>query len=87
MYVNFSKRFTKSLDKASEKIREAFYSRLETFMENKFHPILSNHLLKGEYKGYRSINITGDFRALFQEFENGDIVFFDFFGTHSELYK
>lgn len=38
---------------------------------------------------YRSIDVTGDWRALYREFkeENPPIAFFDGLGTHSQLYK
>jgi len=43
--------------------------------------------LTGKYKGFRSINITGDWRAVFRELKSGEIVYFDLLGTHSKLYK
>ncbi len=63
----------------------AFKERLEIFIEDPFDPRLRNHPLKGKLKGYRSINITGDWRALFKEVEDG--VYFVIIGTHSQLYK
>ncbi|OGE71342.1 hypothetical protein A2617_00135 [Candidatus Daviesbacteria bacterium RIFOXYD1_FULL_41_10] len=62
-----------------------FRKRFELFLSNPFHPQLNNHLLTGNYKGYRSINITGDWRALYSENENS--IIFELLGTHSQLYK
>ena len=70
-----------------QKFKKAFHARLAIFMQNKKDPILNNHKLKGKSKGFRSINITGDYRAIFQELDNGDLIFFSMIGTHSELYK
>ncbi|KKQ26130.1 MAG: hypothetical protein US62_C0009G0016 [Candidatus Woesebacteria bacterium GW2011_GWA1_37_8] len=87
MKVKFSKKFGKNYDKAPFKIRKAFDSRLEQLLVDKFYPSLNNHALTGKYKGFRSINITGDWRAVFRELKSGEIVYFDLLGTHSKLYK
>ncbi len=85
--IDFSPRFIKSLRKAPRKIQIAFRNRLELFLIDKYHPILNNHSLMGKYKDYRSLNVSGDWRAIFREFENGKVIYFDFIGTHSKLYK
>ncbi|OGM23349.1 hypothetical protein A2961_01745 [Candidatus Woesebacteria bacterium RIFCSPLOWO2_01_FULL_39_21] len=85
--IDFSKRFEKDLKKAPMKIQTAFRSRLEIFLTDKFNPILNNHSLLGRYEGYRSINISGDWRAIFRELDDGEIIYFDLLGTHSKLYK
>lgn len=89
MLVRFSRKFSKTYDKAPAKIRNAFDKRLKLFLENPFHSQLNNHALTGKYSDYRSINITGDWRALFEEFEDksGKVVIFEVIGTHSQLYK
>jgi addiction module RelE/StbE family toxin len=51
------------------------------------HPILKNHYLIGQLKGYRSININGDWRAIFEELDNSQIAYFVAIGTHSQLYR
>ncbi|MDQ7009278.1 MAG: hypothetical protein Q9M94_03225 [Candidatus Gracilibacteria bacterium] len=58
-------------------------------MKSPFDEILNNHSLNGKYLGLRSIDITGDFRAIFREFPNGKYEFVDFIdiGTHAQLYK
>jgi mRNA-degrading endonuclease RelE of RelBE toxin-antitoxin system len=81
----FSKSFEKKLDKLDVKIKKAFYSRLELFCENNFHPLLHNHSVDPPFEGARSINVTGDYRALFSKEDEGSIVFINI-GTHSELY-
>jgi len=49
-------------------------------------PVLENHPLQGRYEGYRSINITGDLRAVFKQVRP-DKYWFTKIGTHSELYS
>lgn len=85
--VDYSNRFLKDLKKAPKKIKVAFRERLEIFLSSKFNPVLNNHALTGEYKNYRSINVTGDWRAIFREFDGGKEIYFDTIGTHSQLYK
>ena len=85
--VDYSKKFLKDLRKAPRKVKIAFRSRLELLLTDKYHPLLNNHSLKGGYDQYRSMNITGDWRAIFRELERGEGIYFDRLGTHSQLYK
>ncbi len=87
MKIEFKKRFVKQIDKSSVKIRNAFYARIKIFQNDQFHSILNNHQLTGKYKEFRSINITGDWRAIFKEFKNDDLAVFYLIGIHSKLYK
>jgi addiction module RelE/StbE family toxin len=87
MRIEFSKRFIKLLKKAPKKIQIAFRNRLEIFTSDKFNPILNNHSLSGKYTGYRSINITGDWRAIFQEYKSKKNVYFVAIDTHGNLYN
>lgn len=86
MKVIFSKQFLKDLDKSPLSIQEAFEKRFTIFLRNPFHSLLHNHPLKGKFSLYRSININGDWRAIFRTIEK-DEIFFLAIGTHSELYK
>lgn len=87
MQIKFTRRFVKALAKCSPRVQQAFYRRLSLFLDDKFNPILNNHKLKGRLNNYRSLNITGDVRAIFQEDRNREIAVFYYIGTHSELYK
>lgn len=87
MIVKFRSKFRKNYDKAPAKIRLAFDNRYRLFQQNRFDPILNNHVLSGKYQGRRSINITGDWRAIFREIGNYQLVIFETLGTHSQLYK
>ena len=85
MNINYSKKFSKQFAKAPKKIQLAFKERLMIFMKNKFDVLLNNHQLIGEYSEYRSINITGDWRAIYEEIDD-ETVYFVYLATHSELY-
>ena len=87
MKIKFKKGFAKQFDKSSAKMQNAFYARIKIFQKDPFYPILNNHKLTGKYKGYRSINISGNWRAIFKEFHSDNIAIFYLIGTHSELYK
>ena len=85
MTTVFQGTFRKKFKKLSPKIKNKFYDRLVLFDENKFNPILNNHSVEKRFPGCRSINITGDYRAIFKE-EQGNVYTFINIGTHSELY-
>jgi addiction module RelE/StbE family toxin len=85
MIVIYSKKFQRSYKKLSRKLQEQVKQRRNLFLEDPFSPILNNHLLHDPYAGCRSINITGDYRAIYY-YENLDIVRFIAVGTHHELF-
>ena len=84
MEIVFHSHFKKRLKKLPEKVRNNLSERLEIFTENKFNEILNNHSVEGAYPNCRSINITGDYRAIYEEKDGG--IIFRLIGTHSELY-
>lgn len=87
--VRYSKRFQKELQQAPVKIQRAFRKRRELFLLNPHHSQLRHHALTGALSGYRSMNVTGDWRALFsvERAEAEEIVIFRALGTHSQLYR
>jgi addiction module RelE/StbE family toxin len=84
MQVEYKKRFQKNFKKLPPKLKEKFYKMLEVFLKNKFDAALGNHSVDKAFPGCRSINITGDYRAVF--WENDQVATFITIGTHSELY-
>lgn len=84
MIISYSKSFIQQAKKLSPDVRKKLLERIEIFEDNPLHPILRNHQLKGKYKEYRSIDVTGDVRALYIQRE--DEAVFDAVGTHSQLY-
>ena len=86
MKIRFHHYFLKRYKKIPPKIRRQFEKRLFIFEKDPFHPSLNNHPLKGNRKGQWSINITGDWRAIYV-FKNKDTVVFIDIDTHSNLYR
>ena len=84
MKIIFRKRFEKSLKKLPQQVRERLYERLRVFKNNPFERILNNHSVDKAFPNCRSINITGDYRAIY--LEEGNMMTFIDIGTHSELY-
>lgn len=84
MQIDYHKRFKKQYEKLSLKVRERFKERLRIFSANAFVVELNNHSLHGKYQGCRSINVTGDLRAIYEILK--DRVRFLEIGTHSDLY-
>ena len=76
--------FSKDFGKLDDKIRAKFVERRDLFIENPYHLLLNNHALSGEWAGHRSINVTGDFRAIFRPYES--LCVFVRIGTHPQLY-
>lgn len=85
MKVRFHKNFEKQYKRLKKGQKERFQERLILFLENPFHAILGNHPLKGKYRGYRSINITGDLRAIYKFVSQREFVFVAI-DTHGNLY-
>lgn len=81
--------FIKALKKANVRIRKSFKERIVIFAKNPHDQQLNNHPLRKPYRGLRSIDITNDFRAVYEEVIENDeeIAYFSILGTHDELYK
>ena len=87
MRIEYSKKFIKEFKKCPVGVKANFKKRLELFINCQSHPTLNNHPLAGELKNYRRVNITGDWRAIFEEIDAGQIIYFVAIGTHSQLYS
>lgn len=84
MQIGYHKNFMKHYKRLSPKLRDKFNERLKLFVENPLESELNNHALAGEYLGYRSITITGDWRALYEI--QDEVIQFYLINTHSNLY-
>ena len=85
MTPDYHKTFKKDLARLPASIHRQLAERLLLFERDAFHPLLRNHSLKGRYAGLRSINITGDYRAIYQPTRT-NIALFLYIDTHSNLY-
>lgn len=79
------KKFEKKIAKLPIAIQKALAVKLVVFAEDPFAIILNNHQLHGEMKHYRSINITGDYRLLYEQYDSDTVRLVDI-DTHSNLY-
>ncbi|MBL7141874.1 type II toxin-antitoxin system mRNA interferase toxin, RelE/StbE family [Patescibacteria group bacterium] len=85
MKIRFHKNFEKQYKKLKKKEQEKVCERLELFLKNPFNSRLNNHPLKGKYTDYRSINITGDLRAIYKFISEEECIFV-VIDSHSNLY-
>lgn len=86
MQIILHKNFIKKYQKLNPGEKKNFTIRRDMFLSDPYDPTLNNHALKGKYKGYRSINVTGDVRIIYKLLDNNVVVFVEI-GTHSKLYE
>ena len=86
MKIVFHKNFEKQYAKLSRNFKQKFQEKIVVFLKDPFNPLLNNHVLTGRYGGYRSINISGDLRAIYKYLPK-DIYIFVVIANHSNLYK
>jgi addiction module RelE/StbE family toxin len=83
--IQYLPKFKKQYKKLPQKIQEQFDEKIALFAVDPTLPVLKVHPLKGNFKGYWSMNVNGDVRALY--IMDGDsIIIFGLIGTHSQLY-
>lgn len=89
MIVWYSPKFLKILKKVDVRISKSFKTKIAIFYRNPMDPSLDNHLLKRKWVGHRSIDITADWRAIYEETREGEetVAYFVAIGIHKELYK
>lgn len=85
MQVFSHKHFDKKFEKLSPMIKKKFRERIKIFFENPFAEELNNHELNGTYQGMRSINITGDIRAIYEQVDKQKVCFITI-GSHAQLH-
>lgn len=83
--IDFSTRFFKHFRQAPPNVQAAFRKRFNIWLVDPHHISLHDHGLSGHYRGCRSLNVTGDWRAIYSKKKTG-IIFLDI-GTHSHLYR
>lgn len=85
MEVIPGKRFAKKVAKLPLSIKKALALKLSIFIKDPFSDVLNNHALQGDKRRYRSINITGDYRLIYEEYDSAVVRLIDI-DTHSNLY-
>lgn len=84
MQIYLHKKFYKDYAKLTTRIQKKFKEKRDLFFHDEFNAALNNHALKGKWLGYRSINVTGDIRAIFKR--GPETVIFVAIDSHSNLY-
>ena len=85
MDVFFSKKFIKQYNKLPQKIQYRFDKQIGVLQNNFRSRSLRLHAVYYRGNPFISMNVTGDFRALFV-WEGESVVRFYRIGTHSQLY-
>ena len=83
--IHYHRNFKKQFKRLSKKIQDKFETRVVTFLRDLYSIELNNHSLSGEWGGHRSIDITGDIRAVYRV--ESEINLFVAMGSHSQLYE
>ena len=89
LHIKYSQLFKKQLREASINIKVSLREAREMFLYDPNHPALRNHALHGKYAGFRSIDVTEDWRALFKirKSKLKTVITFHILGTHDQLYE
>ena len=89
MKIQFSPYFHSKIKKEDIRIQKSFKAALRLFILNPFDPQLDNHRLKDPWKDCRSIDITADHRAIYEEIKEKDIIvaYYITIGSHQKLYS
>ena len=77
--------FKKKVAKLTPKLQLAFGERMRLFADDRRHPLLNDHKLTGARKHQRSINITGDWRLIYEQYDENTVRLIDI-DTHPKLY-
>lgn len=75
--------------KHPKRYKKKVKERISLFVEDPMNLMLNNHALTGKFQGYRSINITGDWRVIYSirlDLKSKQGYYFELVGTHSQLY-
>lgn len=71
MNIFRKKSFVKSYAQLPRKIQDKADDALFMFESDPTNDVLHNHGLKGKRLGYRSIDVTGDYRIIWRELSGG----------------
>ena len=84
-FSNSFKRAYKKRIKDQKEKEEAFFKKMEIFINEPYHPQLRTHKLSGQLKDLWSFSIDYDIRVIFY-FVDKQHVIFENIGSHDEVY-
>ncbi len=79
------RQFVKQMKKLPTPLRAQVMKRVLLHANEPSNPLLNDHRLNPPWDGYRSINITGDFRLIYKKL-NERTYFLRAVGTHHQLF-
>jgi addiction module RelE/StbE family toxin len=85
MKILIHKHFEKDYKKLRPKVKLRWREQRDLFIREPFNVALNNHSLRGRYEGFRSIDVTGDYRALYKHLGEKMALFIRI-NTHRNLY-
>lgn len=85
MIIVRTKYFSKAATKLPASVKRALAERLQLFMSDPYSSLLNNHAIQGNRQPCRSINITGDYRVVYEQYDEETVLLIDI-DTHSNLY-
>ena len=80
--IIFDDEFLEEFDRLPQSIQKRTLKAKRLLLENPLHPSLRLHKLSGHLYGLWSIRINRQYRVIFEQIENGDILFISV-GTHA----
>ncbi len=80
-----SRKFEKQFAQLPKRIKVKAIRAFEVFLRDPSDPNLRAHMLAGKWRGYWSIDVTGDYRAVYT-YADERVVRFVAIGTHGQLY-
>jgi addiction module RelE/StbE family toxin len=87
-HIFSNREFIQQYKRVNVRIKKFVDRKLQIFRKNPLERGLNNHPLRDKWAGYRSIDITADYRAIYREVrERKELnAYFIALGTHQELY-
>jgi addiction module RelE/StbE family toxin len=87
-HIFSNREFIRQYKRVNVRIKKFVDRKLQIFRKNPLEHGLNNHPLRDAWTGYRSIDITADYRAIYREVREGKELnaYFVALGTHTELY-
>lgn len=83
--IIYSAKFLKRAEKLPLEIIDLATEKEKIFEKSPLHPSLRIHPLKGVLRGYWSLNVSKQYRIIFEYKENGDVIFLSI-GKH-DIYR
>ncbi|OGZ63259.1 MAG: hypothetical protein A3C58_03380 [Candidatus Staskawiczbacteria bacterium RIFCSPHIGHO2_02_FULL_34_10] len=69
MKILTHKKFDKAFKKAPDSLRKNFAKQIELLKNSPTDKRLNNHVLSGKYLGCKSIDISGDWRVIYEQID------------------